>query len=171
MKKLTRKTIIIILIIITVIGLGSALQSFYIYKTGEGYCPGTYEETSFPGSTLPGEQDGIGGLPTIETGGETSECAYLYGRPESSIAGIHFSELAPIYFITILIILLLYYFIYHGILKILLGILYLVGLLAIPYLVYIEVKLSVICFYCTIMHIIIISSSILYYYEYRLHRP
>ncbi len=167
MKELTRKTIFIVLIILTILGLVLALQSFKIYKTGKGYCPGTHEETVFPGTILPEEQENTGALPLIETGGETSSCVYLYSRPESRIAGLHLSELAPIYFSTLLVVLMTFYFKNNRVLKVALGILYIVGLLAVPYLVYLEMKLDVICFYCTIMHLVIIILNIIYIYGLR----
>lgn len=165
-----RSIILIIMIMIAIVGLVSSLLSYNIYKSGEGYCPGTHSKNTLPSPSIPVEHENLSSLPIITANDNISNCKYLYSRPEAVVVGIHFSELAPIYFISILIILVSYFFTYHYGLRILLGILYLVGLLTIPYLIYVEAKFGVICLYCTIMHVVIVSSSLLYYYEYRFHR-
>ncbi len=90
----------------------------------------------------------------------TSDCSALYDSPYARIGPVHFSAVAAPYFIVLFLVALAYW---RGAEKSRVAALALgaLGVVLIPYLVYVEVFLvGVICIYCTIMHVCIIAYSL-----------
>ncbi len=101
--------------------------------------------------------------------GRIFRCEEVYFVPEkySKPFGIHFSVWAPLYFavMTTLSVLSLAF----DFTKYLMALCCILGLLLIPYLVYIEVRIAKsLCLYCTIMHALIIIYSVLFFTQYTL---
>lgn len=96
---------------------------------------------------------------------ERWSCKAVYSIREAKILGLHLSILAPIYFSTLLVLVITY--LYTGIRQLLasLAALSVAGLIMVPYLIYLEVSVAhAFCLHCTIMHIVIILTSILSLY-------
>ncbi|BAN90554.1 vitamin K epoxide reductase family protein [Aeropyrum camini] len=85
-------------------------------------------------------------------------CRSAYVIPQAFIAGrIHLSELAPIYFTATLAAALLGVLLDIGLLLGISQLLTAAGAAAVPYLVYLEVRVArAICLWCTVMHISLI---------------
>ncbi len=91
-----------------------------------------------------------------------SKCLVLYMLPQAKFLGkIHFSVLAPIYFTVVLALVLAFTIL--GAPKILLLVLLLSGLgvVLVPYLIYLEYIAKAICIWCTIMHISIVANTLM----------
>ncbi|MEM0497169.1 MAG: vitamin K epoxide reductase family protein [Acidilobaceae archaeon] len=99
---------------------------------------------------------------------ELINCRNVYIIPEARVLGLHLSELAPLYFTTLLATLTLYKLTNTRILlqtNILLSI---TGFTLTPYLIDLELGVAkALCIYCTIMHISIIGLTITYIYTYK----
>ncbi len=93
-------------------------------------------------------------------------CKLVYMIPQAYIAGrIHLSQLAPVYF-ALLTLLDAASTILHGdparLAYMLSTILVYLGLIMVPYLVYLELRVArAVCIWCTIMHIIIVIQAVL----------
>ena len=98
----------------------------------------------------------------------SSRCLVLYMLPQARLLGkIHFSVLAPVYFSVLLALVIVFVLLgVQNTLPIILA-LYTIGLIVVPYLVYLEYIARAICIWCTIMHISIainvFTSAILYF--------
>ncbi|MCE4598910.1 MAG: hypothetical protein F7C81_01775 [Desulfurococcales archaeon] len=134
----------VVLSIIVVIGLLSSLYGYNDYRSGGQLCNAVFEE----------------GIIDCET-------VYSYGEVEVFGVSLHFSEIAPIYFISLTLFLSLYILLNKSYYLYILKLLFILGLVAIPYLVYIELfEANAICIFCTIMHASIILGSIILYKYY-----
>ncbi len=98
-----------------------------------------------------------GGSLICRADGKPGGCASVYVIPQAVIAGrVHLSELAPLYFTALTIAALLYVVAGNPWPLLLLSA---GGALAVPYLVYLEVRVArAICMWCTIMHLSIITT-------------
>jgi len=131
MRKMTATLALTLLILLYLVGLFNGVLSYLSYKKiSKGFCEA----------------------------GSLFSCEAVYLAPEkyTKFLGVHFSVWAPIYFSIMLLISILYFLTQNTFIYYLLFLGGLVGLVFIPYLVYVEVKIAnAICLYCTIMHIVI----------------
>ncbi len=144
----------VMLALIALVGFLAAIAGYYAYRSG-GFCPS--DGASDIG--IGGGWDS-GGSPIYAYGGESSGCERLYGLEEARIFGLHFSSLALVYFSILLVAsFILQLRVWPHILYLLL-ILYVVGSLVVPYLVWLEIRERSICPYCTVMYASILSGLI-----------
>lgn len=89
-------------------------------------------------------------------------CSAVYALPQASLFGkIHFSDLAPVYFTIMLLLSLLFTATGSKTVLIVLAGLSVIGVVLVPYLVYLEIFVAhAICIWCTIMHVSIIGMAI-----------
>ncbi|MCE4624530.1 MAG: hypothetical protein F7C35_01515 [Desulfurococcales archaeon] len=149
-----------IIIILTIVGMAASIGSYLAYKEGLACTPEDSPSTPLGDNGL-GTPPASIGLPSMESGG-LFECQRVYSVRGARVLGLHFSELAPIYFSILLAlsILSLHRPIKGLTLKTQLA-LYIVGVLTLPYLWFLEYKANALCTYCTIMHAIIILNLII----------
>ncbi len=126
-----------------IIGLVAAMLSFFSYKNmiSRGYCEV----------------------------GEKFRCEEIYALPEkyTGVMGIHFSILAPIYFSIMTVLTILFLATGSTTINYMIIIGEIIGVLFVPYLVYIEARIAhAFCLYCTIMHIIILANAGLLLYAF-----
>jgi len=124
-----------VIVIASAIGLMSALVSLMGYRK------------------LVGGEDFV-----CRPGTEEAGCSTLYLLPQAWLFGKwHFSVLAPPYFALMFISAILVLTYQTSIAYLVLMLTSTIGILLIPYLVYIEIKIAKsICMWCTIMHSVII---------------
>jgi len=129
-------------LLLSLVGLASAVLAYLDYSSGGGYCV-----VSGGGEAEPSP---LGG------------CGLLYSLPEAELFGvIHLSEAALVYFSSLVVLSVAWYLIGLSQAVYVLAGLYVAGALYVPYLIYLEYRVGTICPYCTVMHIVIISNSIL----------
>ena len=132
-----RDRLLLALSLVVVIGLMASLYGYNDYASGGQLCDVVFG-------------DGI----------VDCESVYVYGYIDILGLKLHFSELAPVYFILVTLALSLHILLGLNSLIYLVKALLYVGLLAIPYLVYLEIfKANAICIFCTVMHASIIAGS------------
>ncbi len=121
-----------LLLLLAAVGVAAALMSFKEYMFG-GPC-------------------------TVD---EQAGCGAVYALPQARILGVHFSVLAPLYFMALLAALVVYtvanvspaFHVFAALLA--------VGVISVPYLVYLEVRVArAICIYCTVMHVVLIAMAV-----------
>ncbi len=130
-----------ITLILDLIGLAASFLSYHDYKAelGQAIC---------------------------SQGDKPSGCKLVYMIPQAYIAGrIHLSQLAPVYFLLLTLLDTASILLPEdpaSIASEISTLLVYAGLLTIPYLVYLELRVArAICIWCTIMHLVIIAHATL----------
>lgn len=147
MKMRITRLKLLILIVMSVVGLAAAsevLFSYYLFKQSLPFCTAG----SFYGIAL--------------------DCNQVLGSRYSQIFGVPLELFAVVYFIVNLVLVYLVAFGSEGVFRRALSTLFawrFVGLMIVPYLVFIELFiLRAICVYCTIMHVAIIADFLVITY-------
>jgi len=147
MKLRISKLKLLILVVMSIIGLAASLEVIITFYT-------------------------LNQLPPLCGGGSLFgirlDCGAVLGSPYSDIYGVPLEFFALAYFIVNLTLVYLIAFgsdrISHGSLRALFGWRF-IGIVLVPYLVFIEVVLiKAICIYCTIMHVAIVADFIIITY-------
>ncbi len=130
----------VLLVMLSIIGYGASIAGFIEYRSTTGVC----------------ELDGIGSVAV--------DCASVYEIPQAMLLGrFHLSEIAPIYFTLVGLSAVALWVRLDRISLYALGFLLAIGVLSIPYLVYLELFVArAICLWCTVMHLAIISIAVLW---------
>jgi uncharacterized membrane protein len=141
------RTKFIILIIMSIIGLAAATEVVITYSV-MGQAPPLCKEGTIGGIAL--------------------DCEAVLGSKYSEIFGVPLELFAVVYFVINLFLVYLVSFGSEGVFGRALGILFawrFVGLMIVPYLVFIELfVLKAVCVYCTTMHVAIVADFIVISY-------
>ncbi|BAA81478.2 conserved hypothetical protein [Aeropyrum pernix K1] len=122
------------LLAVTLVGYAASIAGYFEYVSGSGVCE-------------------IG-----DVGFAVVNCSSVYDIPEAVVFGVvHLSVLAPVYFTLLSLVALAYWIRRSRIFLIASSFLSLVGVVTVPYLVYLELFVAgAVCLWCTVMHISIL---------------